>query len=358
MNKKEEIISLYPLSSSDKNNIISQYLTARVTPAMYACDSFAAMLTENGNVIIANNNCQYKLCSNVIKIAAGKDHIICLKNDGTVFAFGDNRFRQCEVSEWKNISDICAGAKYSSAVTYKNEILISGHMSEKNYTNFSFIDTEFLEQLEKQYSSNNYNGIKTVGNNFKIFEGSVPVLISASHSVKTVRNGTLKAADIYTGAITEYLCKTCNVNGIVRIFNQQQTGNDDPNYYNSGKSLLYKKAMLDIIKNKGIVCVIDIHGCSDEHGFEIEIGTNSGKYLNKKQDYSDLIIKELSCCGKTVADQVFKASSDCCICKYIHAHSGISCYQIEFAHSLRKNPENIMMKMINIIYLISHTFSS
>ena len=37
----------------------------------------------------------------VVSIAAGKNHIVGLLRDGTVVAFGSNRYGQCDVSDWK-----------------------------------------------------------------------------------------------------------------------------------------------------------------------------------------------------------------------------------------------------------------
>ncbi|WFR61079.1 RCC1 domain-containing protein [Paenibacillus amylolyticus] len=35
-------------------------------------------------------------------IAAGRRHTVALQSDGKVKAVGDNKCRQCEVSEWSN----------------------------------------------------------------------------------------------------------------------------------------------------------------------------------------------------------------------------------------------------------------
>ena len=40
---------------------------------------------------------------------AGGHHTVGLKLDGTVVAVGDNRYGQCNVSDWNLIQDICEG---------------------------------------------------------------------------------------------------------------------------------------------------------------------------------------------------------------------------------------------------------
>ena len=46
-------------------------------------------------------------------IATGYDHTVGLKADGTVVAVGDNKFGQCDVSDWTNIVAIVAGIYYT-----------------------------------------------------------------------------------------------------------------------------------------------------------------------------------------------------------------------------------------------------
>src|SRR5690606_2066830 len=42
-------------------------------------------------------------------IAAGRRHTVALKTDGTVTAVGDNKYGQCNVSDWCNIVAVVAG---------------------------------------------------------------------------------------------------------------------------------------------------------------------------------------------------------------------------------------------------------
>lgn len=128
-------------------------------------------------------------------------------------------------------------------------------------------------ELEEKYESNQYNGINNGNSNFKIIYGTIPIILSAPHSVNQYREERIKGADKLTGAIVEYLCAKTGSNGIIRTYNF----NDDPNYKNNGESLKYKKEILGLIKEKNIAILIDVHGCKDNHGFDIELGTNYGK---------------------------------------------------------------------------------
>ena len=66
--------------------------------------------------------------------------------------------------------------------------------------------TNEIKKLEEKYSINGYRGISTKPVSV-ISYGEIPILISATHSVKQKRNGELKSQEFYTGAIAEYLAK-------------------------------------------------------------------------------------------------------------------------------------------------------
>lgn len=78
----------------------------------------------------------------------------------------------------------------------------------------------------------NIIGVDAGSDNFKIIKGDMPILLSAPHAVKQIREGKIKEEDRLTGAIVEYLCIKTGTNGIVRTYNH----NDDPNYENTGKA--------------------------------------------------------------------------------------------------------------------------
>lgn len=197
-------------------------------------------------------------------------------------------------------------------------------------------------ELENKYRNNNYNGVKNGNSNFKIIQGRIPILLSAPHAVNQYRNGAIKGADLLTGAIAEYLCEITGTNGIIRTCNFK----DDPNFENEGVSLEYKKAILRIVKERGVPILIDIHGCKNNHGFDIELGTNYGKNTNQDETYIDICRGEFSKIGKVVIDNRFKASGSATISNYINKNSGIQCIQIEIASGFR-NDSNKLLELLN-----------
>ena len=209
---------------------------------------------------------------------------------------------------------------------------------------------EKIVLLNKKYTFSRNRGQMFDEVNFKIIKGNIPVLISAPHSVECFRNGYVKSSDRMTGGIAEYLCEKYGLYGITRTF----CNNDDPNYYNTGISLEYKKAVIDLINSSKIEFMFDIHGCNDGHDFEIEIGTNNGENLNRK-DRAEIAENILSETGIVFVDSIFKASSPETVSCYVHKNTDIDCFQIEICHAVRDDPERLLhfidtfMKLIFIL---------
>lgn len=197
--------------------------------------------------------------------------------------------------------------------------------------------------LNKKYEENDFNGIYQGINNLKIITGNIPILLSAPHSVKHVRNGYFKACDGLVGGITEYLAHHYQTFGITRVHNML----DDPNYYNIGVSFLYKKNIMDLIKEYNIKYLLDIHGCDDHHDFSIDIGTNDGKNVDEK--IINMILDKLKVFNHVVVDKKFKAKRDGNISRYIHERTGIPCVQIEISQDIRFNQTELLINCLEDI---------
>ena len=63
------------------------------------------------------------------RIAAGKFHTVGVKSDGTVLATGDNRFHQCEVSSWTNITQVAAGTIHTVGLRSDGTVVACGDNS-------------------------------------------------------------------------------------------------------------------------------------------------------------------------------------------------------------------------------------
>lgn len=60
------------------------------------------------------------------RVAAGRDHTVVLREDGTVAAYGDNTYGQLDVSGWQNVTFVAAGARHTLGLTADGRVLACG----------------------------------------------------------------------------------------------------------------------------------------------------------------------------------------------------------------------------------------
>ena len=196
---------------------------------------------------------------------------------------------------------------------------------------------EEILNLNEKYKFNDFNGNPTYENPMVIL-GSVPILISAPHAVRSYMGKKLKSSEPFTGAIVEYLCKKYGVNGIVRTYARD----DNPSYENKGRALEYKQKMIEIIKLQSIKCVFDIHGMKNYNDIEIDIGINGGKNIGEDQDLLNIIIEVLGKNNIIGVDKRFTASKETIVSNYIHEMAEVPCFQLELCQQLRNNQDRLI----------------
>ena len=62
----------------------------------------------------------------IVSISSGIGHVLGLKNDGKVVAFGDNEYGQCNVGDWTNIVAIAAGGAFSVGLRCDGTVIATG----------------------------------------------------------------------------------------------------------------------------------------------------------------------------------------------------------------------------------------
>jgi len=62
----------------------------------------------------------------IIDVAAGSDHAVGLRADGTVVATGDNRYHQCDVSGWTDIVQVAAGYDHTVGLRSDGTVVAVG----------------------------------------------------------------------------------------------------------------------------------------------------------------------------------------------------------------------------------------
>ena len=195
-----------------------------------------------------------------------------------------------------------------------------------------------INRLNKKYEYNNKKGIILVNrsniNNFRIYKGTIPILLSAPHAVVQYRNATLKEADEYTGGIVEYLCKRTGAWGIIR----EWYAKDDPNYNSGPRSGTYRDKVVELIKQNDIYLLLDIHGYSkrnhkDIASKKIVVGTGFGSNINSDYNLNENFIDIFG--DELIFDKPFPATLNNNVSRYAHNKTGISAYQCELERSCR-----------------------
>lgn len=97
-------------------------------------------------------------------------------------------------------------------------------------------------------------------------EGSVPVLLSASHSTFHWRKGRYKHGEAFTAGFAQLVAEQSGAYALYPRFRQE----DDPNF--SAESP-YKSRLRHIVETHHIQFVLDIHGCSNRHRVGLALGT-------------------------------------------------------------------------------------
>ena len=125
---------------------------------------------------------------------------------------------------------------------------------------------------------------------FEVIEGSIPVIITAPHATRPLRNGKRRFSD--GGGTAALALSLGEITGAYVIYTTYE-GPSDPNYYHSND---FKKALLTLINDVKPEYILDLHGSHPYRSYDIDLGTMAGdsllgddkllfdliKYLNKE----------------------------------------------------------------------------
>ncbi len=209
-----------------------------------------------------------------------------------------------------------------------------------------------IEQYNKKFDQYQNQHSKE-DKSFEVLEGKIPVLLSAPHSVKQLREGRIKVEDRYTGAIAIELAKRTNSFAIYKTYNNQ----DDASYDIENNE--YKEKVLELINKHHIKVFLDIHGAKDTDEFDIDIGTDEKRNLNGKIQELKILVETLKEKGitKIGIDKKFKAGTMHTLTKKIATSTDIACMQIEITKKYRDLEQmEKMQKIINAIKLCIQEF--
>jgi len=85
---------------------------------------------SDGTVVAVGYNnrgqCNVRMWTNIIQVAAGGRHTVGLESDGTVVAVGANWAGQCNVDNWSNIIQVAAGDYHTVGVRSNGTMVAVG----------------------------------------------------------------------------------------------------------------------------------------------------------------------------------------------------------------------------------------
>jgi uncharacterized repeat protein (TIGR02543 family) len=155
------------------------------SPMIAAGGDHTVGLRADGTVLAVGWNyygqCNVGGWTNIVQVATGADHTVGLKSDGTVVAMGYNLYGECNVGGWANITQVAAGTWYTVGLKSDGTVVAVGW---------------------------NYYGQCNVGS--RSWTGVIQVAAGADHTVGLRADGTVVA----TG---RNLYGRCNVGGWTNI---------------------------------------------------------------------------------------------------------------------------------------------
>lgn len=131
--------------------------------------------------------------------------------------------------------------------------------------------TSILEGLVRLESEISYRVPPPPGAyEFDYLPGNIPVLLSAPHAARHLRQGELKDEDEYTAAIAKLVAE---FTGAHVLYATHQSGTD-PNRY---PGVPYKQKLMTITQAVPVGFVLDIHGAAHRRPFGLALGTMHGQ---------------------------------------------------------------------------------
>ncbi len=191
-----------------------------------------------------------------------------------------------------------------------------------------------IRNAEQKFKENNYKG-DSVKSCLVEKYGDLPILLSAPHAVKQIRNNEIKAHEFYTGAITECLAKQIGCACITKQYLIENCSNDDPNTNNDYCS--YKTAINQFLHEHKIKLFVDIHGLSSKRDSIVDICIDNGKNVNDITLVTNLQkrIEDKFGINTSSFDKYFQAFSENVMSKWVHTNFNISAIELEINGAYR-----------------------
>ncbi|WP_462412397.1 N-formylglutamate amidohydrolase [Neobacillus sp. Marseille-QA0830] len=179
---------------------------------------------------------------------------------------------------------------------------------------------EKIIRMELDYKQENFQQEQA----YDIISGSLPVIISAPHSVTHFRDGKPKQGEFMTGVLAKYLQKRLDCWCITKTRNDRTDPNFDPVHP-------YKQAICDLVNDNEISLLIDLHIMAPKRPAAIEIGTGKGKNVFHDGLYAQVLKHHFETSGisPVIVDERFTGGFPYTVSSNVSSHTNIPCVQIE-----------------------------
>lgn len=165
------------------------------------------------------------------------------------------------------------------------------------------------------------------------YSGSVPVLITAPHSVKQVRNGVSKWAEERSASLTKCISSDLDCHGLIKTMCREDDANFDSSNY-------FKDKIHEMIDREGIVLLLDLHLMSDKRNYNADLGTALGRNIQGNTKVVEILENHLDRVLETAeVDRVFKAINENTVAATMSRTHKIPCVQVEINYKILEEKE-------------------
>ena len=155
-------------------------------------------LKSDGTVVAAGDNkygqCDVSDWTDVVAVACGVYHTVGLKSDGTVVAVGDNYYGQCDVSGWTDVVAVACGDVHTVGLKFDGTVVATGNNSDgvSDWTDVVAIACRYSQTVGLKSDGT----VVAAGNNSDVSDWTdvVAVACSGYHTVGLKSDGTVVAA--------------------------------------------------------------------------------------------------------------------------------------------------------------------
>ncbi|QQE80323.1 hypothetical protein [Alicyclobacillus sp. SO9] len=125
---------------------------------------------------------------------------------------------------------------------------------------------EWFYEMERRFALEQFDD----DSGFRIEQGVIPVIVSASHAVSQWREDKIKRGEFRTGPISLWLHQTTNCHAIYKTKNKMDDANFD-------KRSTYRDALIQHIQANSVQYLLDLHMMHPSRHSGIDIGTANGR---------------------------------------------------------------------------------